>query len=369
MRRSTSKRPAWLNAALEEPGASLLALRAFLGVTFVFAGLRNLASSSFFSASAPGSLQQQLRDAVATSPLHHLLDVALHAPTLVAVAVSAGELAVGIGTLLGLFARVAAIGGVLLSLAFFLTVSFNDNPYYYGAGIVFLFAWTPFALSGPSPLSLDHLYARRVARARTGLQLGAARGGPALQRRRAEIERRVLIQHVSTVGIVAFSTVVLGGAVAAIGRLLRSAQPSTAIGIGDGSLVSAQALDSTGSATTTTAPRAQGSAPRRAAPKGTPIGPASDVPVGGAASFTDPAQGTPALVVQLRRGTFRAFSAICPHAGCPVVFDQQDDIFVCPCHGSRFDIATGAVEQGPASTGLSPIPVAIGPGGELYADG
>jgi thiosulfate dehydrogenase [quinone] large subunit len=93
------------------------------------------------------------------------------------------------------------------------------------------------------------------------------------------------------------------------------------------------------------------------------------VPVGGAASFTDPAGGEPALVVQRTRGSFKAFSAVCPHAGCQVQFDQQNDRFVCPCHGSTFNGATGAVEQGPAVTGLSPISVALGPNNQLYVDG
>ena len=104
-------------------------------------------------------------------------------------------------------------------------------------------------------------------------------------------------------------------------------------------------------------------------PKGTLIGPAADVPVGGAASFTDPAQQVPALVVQVTRGEFRAFSAVCPHAGCTVQFDGTNDVFACPCHGSVFNATTGAVLQGPATTGLSPIPVALGPNGQLYADG
>jgi thiosulfate dehydrogenase [quinone] large subunit len=104
-------------------------------------------------------------------------------------------------------------------------------------------------------------------------------------------------------------------------------------------------------------------------PKGVRIGPASDVPVGGAASFTDPKEGVPALVVQVKQGVFRAFSAVCPHAGCQVQFDQQSDLFVCPCHGSIFNGSTGAVQQGPASTGLSSIPIALGSNGELYVDG
>jgi len=100
-----------LAGTLAAPGGPLLLLRAFLGVTFVFAGLQKLANPNFFSATAPGSFEQQLRGSIITSPLHHLLGAALHAPVLVAVLISLGEIAVGLGTLLGLFGRVAAAGG------------------------------------------------------------------------------------------------------------------------------------------------------------------------------------------------------------------------------------------------------------------
>ena len=147
--------PSRLSSTLAAPGGALLVLRAFLGVTFTFAGLQKLTNRGFFSATTPGSFQQQLRGSILTSPLHHLLTPALHASTLVALVISFGELAVGLGTLLGLFSRIAATGGMLLSLSFFLTVSFNDNPYYYGPDIVFLFAWTPFVLAGSGSWSLD----------------------------------------------------------------------------------------------------------------------------------------------------------------------------------------------------------------------
>ena len=71
----------------------------------------------------------------------------------------------GLGTLVGLFGRLAATGGALLSLSFFLTVSFRDSPYYYGADIVFLFAWTPFVLGGFGAWSFDGIYAQRAERA------------------------------------------------------------------------------------------------------------------------------------------------------------------------------------------------------------
>jgi thiosulfate dehydrogenase [quinone] large subunit len=292
----------------------------------------------------------------------------------VAVLISLSEVAVGLGTLLGLYGRVAALGGMLLALSFFLTVSFNDNPYYYGPDIVFLFAWTPFVLGGSGPWSLDAAFAARVTRAR---QAGAAAGrSPARRRQAAEIERRAFMQKASAAGVVGVTALVLGGVVAAVGRIVHGSQPagsSQAIGGG----ATAQSSTTTTSVTTTTTVPPRGGATTSppttttpvAVPRGTRIGPASDVPVGGAASFTDPAGGEPALVVQRTRGSFKAFSAVCPHAGCQVQFDQQNDLFVCPCHGSTFNAGTGAVLNGPAVTGLSPIAIALGPNNQLYVDG
>jgi thiosulfate dehydrogenase [quinone] large subunit len=354
---------------LNAPGGSLLVLRAFLGVTFSFAGLQKLTNRGFFNAATPGSFQQQLRGSIATSPLHHLLSPALHAPTLVALFISFGELAVGLGTLLGLYGRIAATGGMLLSLSFFLTVSFNDNPYYYGPDIVFLFAWTPFILAGSGAWSLDAIFARRAERAHRAV-LAAAQGGPGARHRAAELERRAFLQKASAAGVIGMAALVAGGVMAAIGRIAGGSQSSVrsgALGGGDAPTLPSTTTssgESHGASTTTSSSVASSGA----SPKGVRIGPASDVPVGGAASFTDPKEGVPALVVQIKRGVFRAFSAVCPHAGCQVQFDQQSDLFVCPCHGSIFNGSTGAVQQGPASTGLSSIPIALGSNGQLYVD-
>jgi thiosulfate dehydrogenase [quinone] large subunit len=353
--------PSRVLSILHTPGGSLLVLRAFLGVTFTFAGLQKLTNRGFFNATTPGSFQQQLRGSILTSPLHHLLNPALHASTAVALVISFGELAVGLGTLLGLFGRIAATGGMLLSLSFFLTVSFNDNPYYYGPDIVFLFAWTPFILAGSGAWSLDAVFARRAERAHRAVLVAAAHGGPAARHQAAEVERRVFLQKASAAGVIGVAGLVAGGVMAAIGRIAGGSQPSLGAGSAPSTTISSGPQ---GPSTTTSSVASSG-----ATPKGVRIGPASDVSVGGAASFTDPKEGVPALVVQVKRGVFRAFSAVCPHAGCQVEFDQQSDLFLCPCHGSVFNGSTGAVQQGPATTGLSSIPIALGSNGQLYVDG
>jgi thiosulfate dehydrogenase [quinone] large subunit len=138
---------------------ALLPLRIFLGVTFVYAGLDKLTDSAFMSAT--GELMAGVRD---TSAIPALVDLALKNPEGFGYAIAFGELAVGIGTLLGLLARLAALGGALISLSLWLTVSWQSDPYYYGNDLAYLMAWLPLVLAGASLFSVDALIAARRRR-------------------------------------------------------------------------------------------------------------------------------------------------------------------------------------------------------------
>jgi nitrite reductase/ring-hydroxylating ferredoxin subunit len=85
---------------------------------------------------------------------------------------------------------------------------------------------------------------------------------------------------------------------------------------------------------------------------------ADDVPVGGALSVT--VGGAQLLVTQPEEGTFAAFSAICTHQACTVA--PGDGELLCPCHASRYDLATGAVLGGPAPEPLPEVPVTVASG-------
>jgi nitrite reductase/ring-hydroxylating ferredoxin subunit len=71
------------------------------------------------------------------------------------------------------------------------------------------------------------------------------------------------------------------------------------------------------------------------------------IPVGGGKVFGD----QQVVVTQPTTGEFKAFTSVCTHQGCQVA-DVSEGTINCPCHGSRFDIATGEVQQGPATTAL-----------------
>jgi thiosulfate dehydrogenase [quinone] large subunit len=145
---------------------ALLPLRLFLGVTFIYAGIDKLTDSQFMAASGTGSVGDLMRSVRDTSALPALVDMALKSPESFGYAIAFGELAVGIGTLVGLLTRLAAFGGALISLSLWLTVSWQTEPYYYGNDLVYLMAWLPLVLAGAPYLSLDALMASRRRRIR-----------------------------------------------------------------------------------------------------------------------------------------------------------------------------------------------------------
>jgi len=54
----------------------------------------------------------------------------------------------------------------------------------------------------------------------------------------------------------------------------------------------------------------------------------------------------------------QVLSAICPHEGCEVAWDQAGNRFSCPCHESYF-AADGARISGPATRGLDSLPMRV----------
>ena len=376
--------PRWRDEGLRQPGWLILPLRAFLGVTFVFAGLQKLANPAYLDPTSPTSVQAQTRIFRRTSPIAALLDLTAHHTVVVGILIAVGELAVGLGTLLGLWARVAGIGGALLSLTFLLTVSWNTTPYYYGSDIVFLFTWSVFIGFGAGGvLSVDGWLRDRARRdlrlpapaaavtlaAATVRQLCSAGGkcgldGDGVCRRRSgcptlpsgpsprvrgELDRRTLLRGGQAAAVAAAAGGLLAAVTAAGGRLAGHPRASATPA---GRRASSGAARGSGPAPTSSAGRRPG----------TTIAAASRVPVGQAVQFTDPASGRPAWVVHPSGRMYVAFSAICTHAGCTVGFDGASMQFVCPCHGATYDARTGQVTGGPAPSPLAGIPVHVSAG-------
>jgi Rieske Fe-S protein len=53
-------------------------------------------------------------------------------------------------------------------------------------------------------------------------------------------------------------------------------------------------------------------------------------------------------------GVVHEFTAVCPHLGCVVEWNDNESTWDCPCHGSRFD-KLGGLLNGPANSDLAPI--------------
>lgn len=84
---------------------------------------------------------------------------------------------------------------------------------------------------------------------------------------------------------------------------------------------------------------------------GTELTTTGEVPVGGGVIIGN------VVVTQPTEGDFRAFSAVCTHARCLVT--KVDTSIVCPCHGSKFALFDGAVEQGPANDALPSVAIDV----------
>jgi Rieske Fe-S protein len=82
----------------------------------------------------------------------------------------------------------------------------------------------------------------------------------------------------------------------------------------------------------------------------------ADIKVGESAAADLPS-GDPILISRTADGTVVAFSAICTHKGCTV--NPAGKELHCPCHGSKFDAATGKVIGGPAPSPLAKVDVHI----------
>jgi nitrite reductase/ring-hydroxylating ferredoxin subunit len=59
-------------------------------------------------------------------------------------------------------------------------------------------------------------------------------------------------------------------------------------------------------------------------------------------------------------GAFFAVDNVCTHRGCSLATGTLDgSVVTCPCHGSRFEVATGVVVAGPATVGLGTYAVEV----------
>lgn len=183
---------------------TLLPLRLFLAVVYLYGGISKIADRRFLDPAAAQGMRVAVVAARASSPLGGVLGPVQAHSTTFGVLLAIAEVAVGLGVLFGVFARVAAVGGMVLALSLWLTVSWHASPWFTSADVVYLFAFTPLLIAGAGRWSLDasgqverrrFLVSGAIA-ALGGLLLGGAalaRSGPVRRTRRATENGQPLI--------------------------------------------------------------------------------------------------------------------------------------------------------------------------------
>ena len=66
----------------------------------------------------------------------------------------------------------------------------------------------------------------------------------------------------------------------------------------------------------------------------------------------------PAIVINTQSG-LRAYSAVCTHFACIVMWDAEINQIACPCHAGFFDPEDGSVISGPPPTPLEKLNLEI----------
>ena len=342
------------------PFVMLLPLRLFLGITFIYAGLNKFTDPQFFSPAAPNFIGKQMSSYVQSgSPLSPLLThLAIPHAVFFGAVIALGELWIGISTLLGLFTRLGALGGLVTNLIFFLTATWGVQPYFLGGDLPYAAGWLTLMLAGPGLYSLDEYFFGQATRASRNVAGSDPSAGlpypssPAHER----MSRAAYLRGLGVAAVLAVVGVFFAGAAKLVGADTDSSTSPTARRLGSGG-GSAEKNSPTGASASTSSSDASSKK----------LGNVSSVPENSAAQYTDPGSGDPALLVHLPSGKFVSYDAVCTHAGCTVGYDPNQSLIVCPCHGAVYDPAHGAkVLAGPAPYPLKKLKVNIKPNGNVY---
>jgi len=76
--------------------------------------------------------------------------------------------------------------------------------------------------------------------------------------------------------------------------------------------------------------------------------------------------GRKLFIVHDEKGFF-SISARCPHLGCLVAWNRDHNMFLCPCHGGKFD-AEGQIVAGPPPRPLDLFAIRLDDNGFLVVD-
>jgi arsenite oxidase small subunit len=82
---------------------------------------------------------------------------------------------------------------------------------------------------------------------------------------------------------------------------------------------------------------------------------AADVSPGGSALFRYPTEEDPCILLRMRSGELKAYSQVCTHLSCAVVYQPSKESLFCPCHRGSFSCVEGRPTAGPPTRPLPRI--------------
>src|SRR3954468_4506414 len=148
-------------------GWPVVPLRLFLAALFGFAGYAKFSYPRFFDADSPNGFKSAVDAAKDGTPLGSLLTPLADNPSLFGHLTAYAEIAIGLGLLVGLLTRFAALGGMVLTTMIVLSINWGGVKEYTGssgwftsAEIAIAAALSVFLLGGPGPFALDNLFIR-----------------------------------------------------------------------------------------------------------------------------------------------------------------------------------------------------------------
>lgn len=89
------------------------------------------------------------------------------------------------------------------------------------------------------------------------------------------------------------------------------------------------------------------------------IGKLSELPKGEAKNFSFPTEHDTSILVHTKDGQLKAYNNKCTHLQCPVFYEKEQDVLLCPCHRGFFDVNNGHPLAGPPQRELPMVEIEV----------
>jgi nitrite reductase/ring-hydroxylating ferredoxin subunit len=98
------------------------------------------------------------------------------------------------------------------------------------------------------------------------------------------------------------------------------------------------------------------------------LGPTSALDRQGSMLFRYPTGEDPCIAIRTPQGALVAYSQVCTHLSCAVVYDKKSNQLVCPCHRGVFNVDQGIPLAGPPTRPLARVRIEQR-GDQIFATG